>query len=183
MAFSGSPRQAAPGGMKWTFNPPPGWPAPPADWQPPSGWQPDSSWPPAPPGWEFWKPASGGATELRLSLGDQSFVFQQGQLVRIGRALENDVVSDDLSVSRQHALLSWEGGEWVFENIGSAPTFLNGQPIPRVTVTQALELTLGSAQGPVLRVEPAAAPRPPRPAEHAATEHAATEHSPAGPAP
>ena len=163
MAFSGSPRQAAPGGMKWTFNPPPGWPAPPADWQPPSGWQPDSSWPPAPPGWEFWKPASGGATELRLSLGDQSFVFQQGQLVRIGRALENDVVSDDLSVSRQHALLSWEGGEWVFENIGSAPTFLNGQPIPRVTVTQALELTLGSAQGPVLRVEPAAAPSAPPP--------------------
>jgi RsiW-degrading membrane proteinase PrsW (M82 family) len=167
MTFPGSPQQAAPGETKWVFNPPPGWPAPPGDWQPAAGWQPDPSWPPAPPGWEFWKPAAAsapGAGELRLSLGEQSFVFQQGQLVRIGRALENDVVSDDLSVSRQHALLSWEAGQWVFENIGSAPTFLNGQPVARVTVTQPLELTLGSPQGAVLRVEPVAAPSTPPPA-------------------
>jgi RsiW-degrading membrane proteinase PrsW (M82 family) len=164
MTFPGSPQQAAPGETKWVFNPPPGWPAPPGDWQPVAGWQPDPSWPPAPPGWEFWKPAAAsapGAGELRLSLGGQSFVFRQGQLVRIGRALENDVVSDDLSVSRQHALLSWEAGQWVFENIGSAPTFLDGQPVPRVTVTQPLELTLGSPQGAVLRVEPVAAPSTP----------------------
>ena len=36
------------------FNPPPGWPAPPAGWVPPPGWQPDPAWPPAPPGWQFW---------------------------------------------------------------------------------------------------------------------------------
>jgi RsiW-degrading membrane proteinase PrsW (M82 family) len=162
MTVPGSPQQAAAGGTKWVFNPPPGWPAPPADWQPPNGWQPDASWPPVPPGWEFWKPAlvGGNGNEVRLSLNDQSFVFRQGQLVRIGRALENDVVSADLSVSRQHALLSWEGDGWVFANIGQAPTFLNGEPIPRVAVNQALELTLGSPQGPVLRVEPAAVPSP-----------------------
>ena len=119
MTFPGSPTQAAPEGMRWLFNPPPGWPAPPAGWQPPNGWQPDSSWPPAPPGWEFWRavpadgpPAenfAGGAGELRLSLNGRSFVFQRGQAVRIGRAHENDVVSGDPSVSRQHALLRWEG--------------------------------------------------------------------------
>ena len=37
-----------------TFNPAPGWPAPPPGWVPPVGWQPDPSWPPAPKDWQFW---------------------------------------------------------------------------------------------------------------------------------
>jgi hypothetical protein len=37
-----------------TFNPPPGWPKPPANWVPPKGWAPDPKWPPAPPGWRLW---------------------------------------------------------------------------------------------------------------------------------
>ena len=36
------------------FNPPPGWPRPPAGWLPPDGWKPDPSWPPPPSGWQFW---------------------------------------------------------------------------------------------------------------------------------
>jgi hypothetical protein len=36
------------------FNPPPGWPRPPAGWIPPKGWTPDPGWPPAPPGWQLW---------------------------------------------------------------------------------------------------------------------------------
>lgn len=42
--------------MSYRFNPPPGWPEPPAGWTPGPGWQPDPSWPPAPEGWEFWLP-------------------------------------------------------------------------------------------------------------------------------
>lgn len=38
------------------FNPPPGWPEPPAGWAPPSGWQPDPSWPAPPPDWQLWVP-------------------------------------------------------------------------------------------------------------------------------
>jgi hypothetical protein len=38
----------------FVFNPPPGWPTPPAGWVPPEGWRPDPTWPPAPPGWSFW---------------------------------------------------------------------------------------------------------------------------------
>ncbi|GAA1944566.1 DUF4041 domain-containing protein [Kitasatospora viridis] len=41
----------------YRFNPPPGWPPPPADWTPPPGWQPDPSWPPPPPGWQLWTAA------------------------------------------------------------------------------------------------------------------------------
>ena len=36
------------------FNPPPGWPQPPAGWVPPPGWKPDPSWPPMPEGWDLW---------------------------------------------------------------------------------------------------------------------------------
>jgi hypothetical protein len=37
-----------------TFNPPPGWPKPPAGWVPPKGWTPDPTWPHPPPGWKLW---------------------------------------------------------------------------------------------------------------------------------
>ncbi len=43
------------------FNPPPGWPAPPAGWKPPAGWTPDPSWPDPPHGWELWLPAAAGS--------------------------------------------------------------------------------------------------------------------------
>jgi hypothetical protein len=44
-------------GNRWQFNPPPGWPAPPAGWTPPPGWQADPSWPLPPLDWQFWIPA------------------------------------------------------------------------------------------------------------------------------
>lgn len=36
------------------FNPPPGWPTPPASWKPPVGWTPDPAWPSPPEGWQLW---------------------------------------------------------------------------------------------------------------------------------
>lgn len=39
---------------EYDFNPPPGWPAPPARWRPTPGWQPDPRWPAPPAGWPFW---------------------------------------------------------------------------------------------------------------------------------
>ncbi|ESQ08670.1 MAG: ATPase [Thiohalocapsa sp. PB-PSB1] len=45
------------------FNPPPGWPKPPAGWVPPKGWTPDPSWPPPPEGWQLWLPATADAIQ------------------------------------------------------------------------------------------------------------------------
>jgi RsiW-degrading membrane proteinase PrsW (M82 family) len=161
-----TPQAADADGPAWTFNAPPGWPAVPAGWQPPPGWQPDPSWPAAPADWEFWRPAppaqapQAAATdgELRLSVEGRSYGFRPGQLVRIGRAPDNDVTVGDPTVSRQHARLVWADGGWIFEGIGQAATWLHGQPVTRVAVTGPLDLTLGSAQGPVLRVEAPSAP-------------------------
>jgi RsiW-degrading membrane proteinase PrsW (M82 family) len=172
-----TPQAAGAGAAAWVFNVPPGWPAMPAGWQPPAGWTPDPSWPPAPADWEYWRPAPParapqvgahaghnagrpGATagELRLVVDGQSYVFQPGQVVRIGRAPDNDVPVGDPTVSRQHARLVWANGGWTFEGVGQAATWLHGQPVTRVAVTGPLDLTLGSAQGPVLRVEVPSAP-------------------------
>jgi RsiW-degrading membrane proteinase PrsW (M82 family) len=167
-----TPQGAGAEGALWVFNAPPGWPAVPAGWQPPPGWQPDPSWPAAPPDWEYWRPAAlagppqGGvhagqhpdrpvatAGELRLLVDGRSYSFQPGQAVRIGRAPDNDVLLSEPTVSRQHARLVWADGGWTFESIGQAATWLDGQPVTRVAVTGPLDLALGSAQGPVLRVE------------------------------
>lgn len=43
------------------FNPPPGWPKPPASWKPPVGWTPDPAWPAPPAGWQLWLPAPDAA--------------------------------------------------------------------------------------------------------------------------
>ncbi|WDO07457.1 DUF4041 domain-containing protein [Streptomyces murinus] len=45
----------------YRFNPPPGWPVPPAGWTPPADWRPDPSWPAAPEGWQLWIPEGGPA--------------------------------------------------------------------------------------------------------------------------
>lgn len=36
------------------FNPPPGWPTPPAGWEPYPGWLVPADWPPAPADWVYW---------------------------------------------------------------------------------------------------------------------------------
>jgi RsiW-degrading membrane proteinase PrsW (M82 family) len=171
-----TPQSAGAAGAAWVFNPPPGWPAVPAGWQPPPGWPPDPSWPAPPADWEYWLPASpapragaaaghgggrptGTAGELHLHIEGRSYVFEPGQLVRIGRAPDNDVLVGDPTVSRQHARLIWAEGGWTFEGIGQAVTWLHGQPVSRVAVTGPLDLTLGSAEGPVLRIEVPSAAR------------------------
>jgi RsiW-degrading membrane proteinase PrsW (M82 family) len=146
------------------FNAPPGWPTPPAGWRPPPGWQPDSSWPQAPAGWNFWlappAPERVPSGEVRLSLGGKDLTVHPGETARIGRSPDNDLVTDVPFVSRQHAVLRRGAGGWELENVGSSPTLLNGEQVTRVTVDGPLDLTLGSADGPVLHVEPAAAASP-----------------------
>jgi RsiW-degrading membrane proteinase PrsW (M82 family) len=102
-------------------------------------------------------PSSG---ELRVSFEGRDITVRPGQTVRIGRAPDNDLVVNEPTVSRQHAVLRWGDG-WQFENAGSAPTFLNGGPVTRVTVDRPLRLALGSANGPALHLEPATAAAPP----------------------
>jgi RsiW-degrading membrane proteinase PrsW (M82 family) len=119
---------------------------------------------------------AGPAGELHLQIDGQSYVFQPADLVRIGRSPDNDVLVGEPTVSRQHARMVWADGGWIFESIGQAATLLNGQPVTRLAVTQPVELALGSAQGPVLRIEVR-----PAPGSWAAAAPAGPSREPAGP--
>ena len=95
---------------------------------------------------------SGG--ELLVSLEGRDITIRPGQTARIGRAPENDLVTNAPTVSRQHAVLHWGAEGWEFENVGAATTFCNGQQVTRVVVDRPLDLAIGSAEGPPVHVEP-----------------------------
>jgi RsiW-degrading membrane proteinase PrsW (M82 family) len=95
-----------------------------------------------------------GGAELRLSLDGKDLTVRPGQAARVGRSPDNDLVTEAPTVSRHHAVLRQGNVGWEFENVGSAPTFLNGQQVTRLAVDRPLALVLGSADGPVLRAEP-----------------------------
>jgi len=168
--------QPAPG-----WEPDPSWPPAPAGWEfwlpasqagpsqapppqaAPSQAEPPSAEPPlgGRPGEEPVGSAPAGAPgELHLELDGQTFAYRPGDVVRIGRAPDNDVLVNDPTVSRQHARMVWLDGGWIYESVGHAATLLHGQPVTRLVITQPVELTLGSAQGAVLRIEVQAPPSP-----------------------
>jgi RsiW-degrading membrane proteinase PrsW (M82 family) len=97
---------------------------------------------------------AGGDLRLILSLDGKDLTVAPGQAVRIGRSPDNDLVTNAPTVSRQHAVLSWGAEGWEFGSTGSAPTFHSGRRVTRLIVDRPLELVLGSADGPVLRVAP-----------------------------
>ncbi|WP_405011054.1 FHA domain-containing protein [Kitasatospora sp. NBC_01539] len=65
--------------------------------------------------------------------------------IRIGRALDNDVVVSDLQVSRHHAeLRQLADGRWEIVDLGSHNgIFLNGQPVQRQLMGPQDRLTVG----------------------------------------
>src|SRR5580704_13999591 len=92
--------------------------------------------------------------ELQVTFDGRSYTFQPGQTVYIGRLSDNSIVVSDPTVSRRHAQLTWGPVGWLFENLGQARTFQNGQEITQVIVQKPTELSLASPQGPALHLEP-----------------------------
>jgi RsiW-degrading membrane proteinase PrsW (M82 family) len=96
----------------------------------------------------------GGDLRLTLSLDGKDLTVGPGQVVRVGRSPDNDLVANAPTVSRQHGVLSWGAEGWEFGNSGSAATFHNGRRVTRMVVDRPLDLVLGSLDGPVLRLAP-----------------------------
>jgi protease PrsW len=96
------------------------------------------------------------ASELMVTFDSRRHLFTPGQVVRIGRAPDNDIVVGYSAVSRRHAQITRDDtGCWVFENVGQAPTFDDGQAVTRLSLTRTADLALGSPHGPVVHLEPA----------------------------
>jgi hypothetical protein len=100
-------------------------------------------------------PAVDAPAAIGLVVRDERGVEQHLQMVgrelRFGRGLDNDVVLDSLSVSREHARLLQADGLYV-EDLGSRNgTFVNGQRVQRARVRPGDRVRLGATE---LRIEP-----------------------------
>ena len=102
-------------------------------------------------------------SELRITFAGQTFTFEPGQTVRIGRSPDNAVIVSDPIVSREHARVSWRPDGWVLDDLGKGRTFVGGISVASVAVQQPLDVHLATPIGPRLRIELAepGAPMPP----------------------
>jgi hypothetical protein len=126
----------------------------------------------------------------------------EGDQITIGRDSVNEVVINDAEISRRHARLTFQGGKYVLEDLGSTNgTFVNGQRLagPRVLkagevvsfgeqIVMVFEATSFDAGATVVSPRAAAVPPvsrpvgppPPPPAEYVGSVPASPAPIPAG---
>ncbi|HYS33509.1 MAG TPA: FHA domain-containing protein, partial [Streptosporangiaceae bacterium] len=92
-------------------------------------------------------------SELKITFAGQTFTFEPGQTIRIGRSTDNAVVISDPIVSREHARISWRPDGWVLDDLGKGRTFVGGLSVASVAVQQPLDVHLANPLGPQLRIE------------------------------
>ncbi len=91
--------------------------------------------------------------ELKVTFAGQTYGFEPGQTVRIGRSPDNAIVVPDPIVSREHAQVRWQADGWVLDDLGKGRTFVGGLPVRSVNVRQPLDVHLANPLGPELRIE------------------------------
>lgn len=62
----------------------------------------------------------------------------------VGRAIDNDIVLEARSVSRRHAIISWDSTRYLLEDLGSTNgTFISGKQVTRQTLQDGDEISFG----------------------------------------
>ena len=114
----------------------------------------------APPAWLVFQSGPNAGQTIPLA----------GTATSIGRGVENDVVVDDEGVSRQHAEITFVGGEYQIADVGSAGgTMLDGAAAETaVALESGATVRLGETDLLFMQGQPGAATETPSPA--AATE-------------
>ena len=92
-------------------------------------------------------PGAGSPAARSAEQGRLSAVHRVGvRDVRVGRDPDNDVVLDDLLVSRHHAVLTRSPAGWALTDLGSANgTFVNGRRVTRATIGPLDAVGIGHA--------------------------------------
>ena len=102
--------------------------------------------PPVPDSTSETEPAVvGPVAEVLLLLGDKQLGASSlsGGELTIGRTPGNDIVIDNVGVSRRHAVIRVQGGKAILEDLGSANgTFIRGQKIERYDLQDGDEIAI-----------------------------------------
>lgn len=85
------------------------------------------------------------------SIPVRSWIFEDEQVVRIGRSTENHVVLFSAVVSRRHIELRRSGISWELINLGTNGTYLDGKPIAKVPIVDGLIVHLARS-GPKIQI-------------------------------
>ncbi|WP_442921865.1 FHA domain-containing protein [Microcoleus sp. ARI1-A5] len=85
------------------------------------------------------------------SIPVRSWIFEDEEVVRIGRSTENHVVLFSAVVSRRHIELRRSGITWELINLGTNGTYLDGKPIAKVPVVDGLIVHLARS-GPKIQI-------------------------------
>ncbi|MGB3266419.1 MAG: FHA domain-containing protein [Microcoleus sp.] len=85
------------------------------------------------------------------SIPVRSWIFEDEQVVRIGRSTENHVVLFSAVVSRRHIELRRSGITWELINLGTNGTYLDGKPIAKVPIADGLIVHLARS-GPKIQI-------------------------------
>jgi pSer/pThr/pTyr-binding forkhead associated (FHA) protein len=121
---------------------------------------------------------------LAIPDGDDVVVLPLGGLTRIGRRATSDIVLDDTTVSRRHALvLEREDGPVIADDRSLNGVFVNGLRVREAPLRHGDEVRIGARIMRYLEVSPARrdarssrSPSPIKPASPAHAGQAATSH-------
>lgn len=90
---------------------------------------------------------------LLNSIPVQSWTFSQEEIVRIGRATDNNAILYSAVVSRHHAELRWtEADGWVLVNMSPNGTYIDGEAIKTVSVSDGTVIRLATS-GPRIQIK------------------------------
>ncbi|HTY56871.1 MAG TPA: FHA domain-containing protein [Candidatus Binataceae bacterium] len=82
-----------------------------------------------------------------IDLTGRNFALAAGATMRLGRALDNDLVLEDASVSRHHASISASNGAFHLKDLGSQNgTYVRGERITEAMLADGDAIRLGDAQ-------------------------------------
>lgn len=81
----------------------------------------------------------------------QKWDFPSNSVIRVGRAVDNDVVLYSAVVSRYHIKIQAVGNKWALISVGSNGTFINGRKINKVLVKDGMVIRLASS-GPKIKI-------------------------------
>ncbi len=84
------------------------------------------------------------AVLVRMDSIQAGHVTSLGDAIRLGRHSDNTVVVDDEGISRMHARVVYEGGQYFVEDLGSSNgTYVNGERIERQVLVDGAVVQLG----------------------------------------
>lgn len=81
----------------------------------------------------------------------QVWSFEHESVIRIGRSTDNQVVLYSAVVSRNHVELRQVGQQWELVNLGSNGTYIDGQRVSQVPVTDGMVIRLARS-GPHIQI-------------------------------